>query len=193
MILAKFTEAEANTKSMQRKVAQSMPMKAKKASLAAACALLSMSTGGPADTVHLNTDVSSPSNEEGGGGCISSITLPDDTKDTKLLNWKPPRHCSNAKQMQEMREAMLREKAKFSRALKAATKLFTSKREKENSMLTRQVAAMIKKKYKGVGPSHATINHYVVNLGLIGVSPLKTGPKGNIPLPDYKALCAAFT
>jgi hypothetical protein len=51
---------------------------------------------------------------------------------------------------------------------------------------------MIKKKYEGVGPSHATINHYVVNLGLIGVSPLKTSPKGNIPLPDYKALYAAF-
>jgi hypothetical protein len=126
MILAKFTEAEASTKSMQWKVARSMPMKAKKASLAAARASVSMSTGGPADTVHLNNDVSSPSNEEGGGGCISSITLPDDTEDTKLLNWKRPRHRSNAKQMQEMREAMLREKAKFSRALKAATKLFTS-------------------------------------------------------------------
>jgi hypothetical protein len=37
MILAKFTKEEANTKSMQRKVARSMlPMKAKKASLTTA-------------------------------------------------------------------------------------------------------------------------------------------------------------
>ncbi len=33
MILAKFTDDEANTKLMQRKVAQSMPMKSKKASV----------------------------------------------------------------------------------------------------------------------------------------------------------------
>ena len=45
---------------------------------------------------------------------------------------------------------------------------------------------------KGIGPSHATLVHYVGN-GLIGVSPLKTGPRGDIPLHEYKVLCAAFT
>jgi hypothetical protein len=44
MILAEFTKEEANTKSMQRKVAQSMPMKAKKASLTTAHASVSVST-----------------------------------------------------------------------------------------------------------------------------------------------------
>jgi hypothetical protein len=40
----------------------------------------------------------------------------------------------------------------------------------------RKVEAVIKKKYKGVGSSHATIHHYVANLGLIGsMSPVKTG------------------
>jgi hypothetical protein len=45
MILANFTIDEANTKSMQQKVAQSMPMKAKKASLTTAHASVSISTG----------------------------------------------------------------------------------------------------------------------------------------------------
>ena len=42
MILAKSTEEEANTKPMQRKVARSMPMKAKKASLTTAHASISV-------------------------------------------------------------------------------------------------------------------------------------------------------
>ncbi len=44
MILADFTRDEANTKSMQRKVARSMGMKAKKASLMTAQASVSVST-----------------------------------------------------------------------------------------------------------------------------------------------------
>ncbi len=53
--------------------------------------------------------------------------------------------------------------------------------------------ALGKKRFKGIGPSHTSIHHYVINLGLIGVSPLKTGPQGNIPSHDYyKALYAAF-
>ncbi len=56
MILADFTKDEANTKLMQRKVAQSMPMKAKKASLTIAHASVSVSTGEPFDGVILNKD-----------------------------------------------------------------------------------------------------------------------------------------
>jgi hypothetical protein len=56
MILAKFTKEEANTKLMQRKVAQSMPMKAKKASLMTAHAFVSVSTGKPFDGVILDED-----------------------------------------------------------------------------------------------------------------------------------------
>jgi hypothetical protein len=56
MILADFTKDEANTKSMQRKVAQSMLMKAKKASLTTAHASVSVSTGKPFDGVILDED-----------------------------------------------------------------------------------------------------------------------------------------
>ncbi len=59
-------------------------------------------------------------------------------------------------------------------------------------MSSRKVEAVIKKKDKGVGPSHATIHHNVVNLGTINVSPQKRGPTGNIPALAYKLLCAGF-
>jgi hypothetical protein len=65
MILADFTKDEANTKSMQRKVAQSMPMKAKKASLTTAHASLSVSTGKLFDGVILDKDGMSLNNKAG--------------------------------------------------------------------------------------------------------------------------------
>ena len=65
MILADFTKDEANTKWMQRKVAQSMPMKAKKASLTTAHASISVSTGEPFDGVILDEDSVSLNNEAG--------------------------------------------------------------------------------------------------------------------------------
>jgi hypothetical protein len=63
--LADFTKDEANTKSMQRKVAQSMPMKAKKASLMTAHASVSVSNGAPIDAVILEEEGMSPNNKAG--------------------------------------------------------------------------------------------------------------------------------
>jgi hypothetical protein len=65
MILADFTKDEANTKLMQRKVAQSMPMKAKKASLTTAHASVSVSTGKPFNGVILDEDSVSLTDEAG--------------------------------------------------------------------------------------------------------------------------------
>ncbi len=99
----------------------------------------------------------------------------------------------NAKQKQEKHEEALQAKAIYSRVHKAATKLYSTKLDKgEKGMSSRKVEAVIKKKYKGVGPSHATIHHYVVNLGAINVSPQKRGPMGKIPALAYESLCAGF-
>ena len=62
---------------------------------------------------------------------------------------------------------------------------------KEKGLSLRKVECAIKTKHK-VGPSASTIYHYVVELGLIGMSPRKMGPEGRIPVDMYKALCAAF-
>jgi len=63
--LADFTKDEASTQSMQHKVAQSMRMKAKKASLTTAHVSVSASTGVPINALILNEDGVSPNNEAG--------------------------------------------------------------------------------------------------------------------------------
>ncbi len=99
----------------------------------------------------------------------------------------------NAKQKQKKHKEALQAKAEYSRVHKATTKLYSAKLDKgEKGMLSRKVEAVIKKNYKGVGPSHATIHHYVVNLGTINISPKKKGPMGKIPALAYKSLCAGF-
>jgi hypothetical protein len=65
MILDEFTKEEANTKLMQQKVARSMPMKAKKASLTTAHASVSVSTSKPFDGVILDEDGVSLNNQAG--------------------------------------------------------------------------------------------------------------------------------
>ncbi len=56
-------------------------------------------------------------------------------------------------------------------------------------MSSRKVEGVMKKNYNGVGPSHATIHHYVVTKGEIGTSPQKRGPIGHIPVVAYKSFC----
>jgi hypothetical protein len=60
--------------------------------------------------------------------------------------WKPKKHRLNAKQKQEKLEVDLRAKVKYSRAHKAATKLYAAELEKgEKGMSSRKVEAAIKK------------------------------------------------
>ncbi len=74
-----------------------------------------------------------------------------------------------------------------------ATLLYDEERSKGGGGLSvRNVEKIIKKKHNEIGPSSTTIHHYVVNLGLVGVSPIKPGPVCNIPALMYKALCTAF-
>ena len=149
MILTKFTDDEANTKTMQRKVARSMPMKSKKTSTEAAnVANVSRSKSSANANAPISYIATNGSNNA--AGWVSSLTGfdDDDANDDKLLNWKPPRHQSNAKQMQEERCTVLRKKGIYSRALKFGTKLLASENEKENDMLSRQVAAIGTKRYK---------------------------------------------
>ena len=176
MILAKFTEEEANTKSMQRKVSRDLQKTTESKGKANA-------TVSTADSVPPVEDVDFNGNES-----------PHDVSSMTEEEWKPKKHRLNAKQKQEKREAELRAKAKFSQAHKAATKLYAAELSKgeQDGMSSRKVEAVIKKKYKGVGPSHATIHHYVVTKGEIGTSPQKRGPSGHIPAVAYKSLCAGF-
>ncbi len=63
--------------------------------------------------------------------------------------WKPKKHRLNAKQKQKQPVAEMQAKSKFSRAHKAATKLYAAELEKgEDGMSLRKVEAVIKKSTK---------------------------------------------
>ena len=92
MILAKFTDDEANTKTMQRKVAQSMPIKSKKSSMKVADATNASRSKSSADA---NVPISNITTDGSNcAGWVSSVTGfdDDDANDDELLNWNPPRH-----------------------------------------------------------------------------------------------------
>ncbi len=133
MILAKFTEEEVNNKSMQRKVSRDLHKKTKSKRNADATVATADSVL-PVEGVNFNGN-ESPNN-------VSSMTEEE---------WKPKKHRLNAKQKQEKQEAEMQAKAKFSRAHKLQLNY--------NGMSSRKVEAVIKKKYKGVGPRSKPCNN----------------------------------
>ena len=175
MLAAEFAPSEADNKTMQRKVARSLPGHTKRGMIGII----------PPSTVGITSDDISG---------VSPLTDPS-TADKENLSPSPPRKLKkqrmNSRQVQDKQEADLIKKTKYSKAHKAATTLYFNEREKEKGLTLRKVESQIREKHK-VGPSASTIYHYVVELGLVGMSPRKPGPEGNIPAEMYKALCAAF-
>ncbi|KAL3771166.1 hypothetical protein ACHAWU_004789 [Discostella pseudostelligera] len=188
MLAAEFSVAEASMKWLQRKVTRNLPHKTKrglKHSLPASSILARKSTG---------SSSSSSSN-------ISPLTDDSGIRDDNIENVPPPsppqkmkKQRLTAKQVQDKRENDLVMKTKAKKAHKEATILYDRERQKENNggMSVRKVEEFIKAKHSGVGPSRATIHRYVVEYGLIGMSPRKHGPEGNIPAMMYTALCMAY-
>ena len=133
MILAKFTEEEANNKSMQRKVSRDLQKKAK--------------LKGKADATVATADSVLP--VEGVNFYGNGNASPNDVSSMTEEEWKPKKHRVNAKQKQEKLEAKMQAKAKYSRVHKAATKLYAAELEKgEDGMSSREVEAVIKKSTK---------------------------------------------
>ena len=131
MNLAKFTEEEASTKSMQRKVSRDLEKKT--------------ATKGKAGATVATAKLVPPIKEIDLDGNES----PHDVSLMTEKEWKPKKRQLNAKQKQEKLKADLREKAKYSRAHKAATKLYAAELGKgEKGMLSRKVKAAIKKNTK---------------------------------------------
>ena len=50
----------------------------------------------------------------------------------------------------------------------------------------RQISNKVKNEYDGVGPNYSTIKRYV-DANHVGMSPLKHGVKGDVPLPLFKS------
>ena len=55
----------------------------------------------------------------------------------------------------------------------------------------RQIAKKVKNEYDGVGTHFTTIKPYL-DANLVGMSPLKHGAKGDVPLPLFQSLCVTF-
>ena len=176
MILAEFPPEKINNKSTQRIILRHLPGQGKR------------------KFIQLQTIERHPSSI-GDGNSIAILPLTDPTTTSSLaatstssqefsepLQKKLPCNRLNSHQKQHQRMVNLLEKADVTAAHKAATIMFNEEREKgKNGMSIRKVAEHIKSVFKGKGPSATTIHKYVVKDKLVGVSPQKKGPDGDIP------------
>ena len=124
---------------------------------------------------------------------ISSITMSADSVITCCAPAKKANvHRSTATAMQLCHVAALEKKNKYKTAFKCATVVFVYAREKGkgDGMSARTVAELIRNDC-GISLCPQTIQKKVKE-GNIGCSPLRHGPKGNIPELHYNNLCVAF-
>ena len=115
---------------------------------------------------------------------ISSITMPADSSITSALAMKVKIICSTATAMQMCHMAALVKKKQYNTAFKCATVVYAWEKEKDDGISARTVADPIRI-YCGISLSPRTIQKKV-NEGQIECSPLRCGPKGNIPELHYK-------
>jgi hypothetical protein len=88
------------------------------------------------------------------------------------------------------RKAAFEKKNEYNTAFKRATIVYAREKGKDDGLSARKVANMIKNDC-GIDLCPRTIQKKVKE-GEIGCSPLRRGPKGNIPELHYKNLCTAF-
>ena len=132
MLAAEFPASEASTKSMQRKVARSLPGKSK-----GGMKTNNLQRPPPVSSVHLDNTVSE----------LSDLTNVLSTNGN--FSPSPPRKMKkqrlNSQQAQDKRESDLYMKSRRSKAHKAATLLYDKERNKENGLSVREVERVIKK------------------------------------------------
>jgi hypothetical protein len=130
-----------------------------------------------------------------GGTPVSSVTNSSGTNEEAVVvsltapKLKRIRLSTNA--AQEVRARQLDEKRKVSDALKRATMMYHRERQKTDGGMSAQEVADKIEEDTGVKVSKRTIQHKVKN-GNVGTSPLRRGPKGNIPDRSYRDLCLAY-
>ena len=98
------------------------------------------------------------------------------------------RSTANATQM--CHKAAFEKKNEYNTAFKRATIVYAREKGKDDGLSARAVADMIRNDC-GIDLCPQTIQKKVKE-GEIGCSPLRRGPKGNIPELHYKNLCTAF-
>jgi hypothetical protein len=84
----------------------------------------------------------------------------------------------------------VKEKRQYNQAFKCATVIYDCERKKPDRMSAQTVVNLIKNEF-GVQLSKQTIQQKVKDCN-VGTSPLRQGPKGNIPKHHYHNLCMAY-
>jgi hypothetical protein len=121
---------------------------------------------------------------------ISSVTMSAaDSSVTSAPAKKAKIIRSTATTMQMRRMAVLEKKKEYNTAFKRVTVVYAREKGKDDGMSARIVADLIRNDCE-ISLCPQTIQKKV-NAGKIGCSPLRRGPKGNIPKLHYKNLCAA--
>ena len=122
---------------------------------------------------------------------ISSITMSAaDSSVTSAPAKKAKIICSTATAMLMSCRDALEKKKEFNTAFKRATVVYVREKGKDDGMSARIVADLIRNDC-GISLCPRTIQKKV-KAGKIGCSPLRLGPKGNIPELHYKNICAAY-
>jgi hypothetical protein len=121
---------------------------------------------------------------------MSSVTMSADSVVTSAPAKKAKIPRSTATAMQLHCVATQEKKKEYNTAFKCATVVYAQEKGKDDGMSARTVADLIRNDC-GISLSPRTIQKKVKE-GEIGCSPLRHGPKGNIPELHYKNLCAAF-
>ena len=174
MKLANFSVQEQACRAMQM-VLRRLLNKMKGGSALSPPSLINASTvGTPASSL------SSISGVTGQSSLVSNSTTP---------KVKRIRSTSSAAQMK--RAAVNQTQRTINEAFKRATRMYDRERQnKKGGMSARAVAELVEKDC-GVKISARTIQQKVKE-GNVGVSPLRRGPKGNIPDRSYQNLCLAY-
>jgi hypothetical protein len=122
---------------------------------------------------------------------LSSVTMSADGGVTSAPAKKAMRvPHSTATSMQMRRKAAFEKKNEYNTAFKRATIVYVWEKGKDDGMSARTVVDLIRNDC-GIDLCPRTIQKKVKE-GEIGCSPLRRGPKGNIPELHYKNLCTAF-
>jgi hypothetical protein len=121
---------------------------------------------------------------------ISSVTMSADSGITSAPAKKAKIIRSTATAMQICHMAALEKKKEYSIAFKRATIVYVWEKGKNDGMSARTVADLIRDDC-GISLCPQTIQKKVKECN-IGCSPLRHGPKGNIPELHYNNLCVAF-
>ncbi len=99
-----------------------------------------------------------------------------------------------ATQIQQHRSNSVAVQKHLINATKHATKWYSAEKKREaqgkNDLLAIEVCKHVNKTYET--NIHGKRIGHLVNKGYIDVTPLKQGPKGDIPAIAYKTICRAF-